>query len=143
MVDIGLKIQAARKAAKLTQFELAERIGISMRHLQRIESGQTNINLETLGLVAEALRLEVADLVANPKRKTEPSAPGTGRRIMQHGKSQPTYWAALTGALEFLQAFEQLPPTRKAFVLALVFRDESFLNGSSESDHHAYQDLAK
>jgi len=39
-------LQAARKAAGLTQQEMADRLGIGLRHYKKIESGETLGSIE-------------------------------------------------------------------------------------------------
>ena len=52
MMDIDKKliakvIQEARRNAKMTQYELAEKIGISEKHLSKIETGKNYPALDT------------------------------------------------------------------------------------------------
>lgn len=47
-VRVGKRIQAARKAAGITQAVLAERIGVAAQHLASIESGAAGTSFETL-----------------------------------------------------------------------------------------------
>lgn len=61
---IGRNIRAARKAAKLTQEQAAERIGISLLHYGRLERGQRNISLAHLIKTADALDVAVSSLLA-------------------------------------------------------------------------------
>jgi transcriptional regulator with XRE-family HTH domain len=51
-------LQEARKAKGITQETLAERLGVSLNNVQRIEAGQ-NITLRTLGRIAMAIGVEV------------------------------------------------------------------------------------
>ena len=39
-------LQTARKAHKLTQQAIADRLGVGLRHYQKIESGETNGSFE-------------------------------------------------------------------------------------------------
>ena len=39
-------LQAARKAHKLTQQAIADKLGVGLRHYQKIESGETNGSFE-------------------------------------------------------------------------------------------------
>lgn len=103
--DIGQTIQAIRKGAKLTQFDLAEKIGISHRQLQRIESGASDINMSTLVDIAEALGVSLSELTISfseslKNKSRSEAAPGTGHRIMHHGPPNDANenlpkWAAL------------------------------------------------
>ena len=50
---------SARRAAGLTQQQLAERAGLSRMTVQRIESGQIDPRVSTLEVMARALGLEL------------------------------------------------------------------------------------
>jgi transcriptional regulator with XRE-family HTH domain len=60
--EIGSRIRAAREAASLTLRELAERVGIDITRLSRIETGERTIPAKTLTDLAHALRLTVSQL---------------------------------------------------------------------------------
>lgn len=54
-------IQSNRKKAKLTQAELAEKIGISEKHLSKIETGKYYPALDTFLKILEILNLTLGD----------------------------------------------------------------------------------
>jgi len=56
---VGKKMAAIRREQRLSQKELAKRIGISQQVISRIESGGENISLSTLTKVANALKRKV------------------------------------------------------------------------------------
>jgi transcriptional regulator with XRE-family HTH domain len=60
----GLAVLKARKAARISQEELAMRIGGDQAYVSRIESGQANVTLETAEQIASALNVDVAALFA-------------------------------------------------------------------------------
>jgi transcriptional regulator with XRE-family HTH domain len=66
MVDVrvwvGSNIRAARKAKGLSQFQLAERSGLSADFIGKVERGSTSPSLESLKAIADALRLPLRDL---------------------------------------------------------------------------------
>lgn len=64
MVDVE-KIKEARKAARLTQRELASIIHLSQGYIGDIERGRTNPSIETLQLIADALHMDIAEFVGN------------------------------------------------------------------------------
>lgn len=53
-----------RKAADLTQEELAERTGIALRTLARRESGLSRWTTDEIGSVADALGVTASDLMS-------------------------------------------------------------------------------
>jgi transcriptional regulator with XRE-family HTH domain len=61
--QIGLQIRAARRAAKLSQMQLGERVGRDHKTIHRWEAGATPPNLTDLLLVADALDTPLAELV--------------------------------------------------------------------------------
>ncbi len=69
-VLIGNRIKELRKAQGLRQEDMA-RFGISYKYYQRIEAGKVNITLKTLEKIAEALGVNVAELLAVPLAKSQ------------------------------------------------------------------------
>ncbi|RYZ20847.1 MAG: XRE family transcriptional regulator [Chitinophagaceae bacterium] len=65
-------VQEARRRKGLTQEELAERTRITVRTIQRIESGETAPRAFTLKTIAEALDLSLSDLLP-PAPESAPS----------------------------------------------------------------------
>jgi DNA-binding XRE family transcriptional regulator len=57
--QVGKKIKALRKENRLTQKELAKKLGISQQIISHIEQGRANISLLTLKKVANALGTNV------------------------------------------------------------------------------------
>lgn len=58
---IANKIKTARKNANLIQSELAEKIGISEKHLSKIETGKNFPALDNFLKIAEVLNLTLED----------------------------------------------------------------------------------
>ena len=56
---IGQRIAALRKAAGLTQEELAIRAQLQRTHIGRIEAGRYAVTLETVQAIAQALGMTV------------------------------------------------------------------------------------
>ena len=63
-IRIGLNISLQRKLKKMTQIELAEKIGISRTHMSNIEAPNmlTPISLEVIFNIADALEIPVDTL---------------------------------------------------------------------------------
>lgn len=59
LLDIAVQISVARKKRKITQVQLAKRVGMPQSQIARIESGNHNVTLGTLNRVAGALNLKV------------------------------------------------------------------------------------
>jgi len=78
--DIGRRVAELRADLGLTQAELAERAGDSIKYLQRIEGGLENLTIRSLVKLAGLLDVEVIDLFAPPesrevRRGRPPSSP--------------------------------------------------------------------
>lgn len=62
MVQIGLNIMYYRKQQGLTQEQLAEMVGITQQHLQRVETAHSVPSLSKLLDIADALGVPVQKL---------------------------------------------------------------------------------
>lgn len=60
---IGQRIRRIRKAHKLSQEELAEKVGISTTHMSHIETGNTKLSLPVFVAIAEALEVQTDSLL--------------------------------------------------------------------------------
>lgn len=62
---LGAKILYYRKIRRLTQEQLAEKVGITAKYLSRIETGSYpySISLPTLMLIAEKLDVSISELL--------------------------------------------------------------------------------
>jgi transcriptional regulator with XRE-family HTH domain len=59
----GTSVREQRLKAGWTQGELSRRTGIAQEELSRIENGQLNITLKTMGRLAEVLDGDVGDML--------------------------------------------------------------------------------
>lgn len=59
LLDIAIAIALARKKKRLSQTQLAKKVGMPQSQIARIESGNHNVTVETLIRVASALKLRV------------------------------------------------------------------------------------
>ena len=58
---VGRKIRQLRRQRKLTQVELAERIGIHQSDLSRMEQGEYKVGLDTLLKILQTFDLSIGD----------------------------------------------------------------------------------
>ena len=63
VAPIGERIKALRKQKKISQKDLAEKLGITSNTLYRYEHGDISISLEMLHKIAEALDMSFLELV--------------------------------------------------------------------------------
>lgn len=60
-------IKAYRKKQGLTQTDLANRAGLNIRQIQKIENGEAqteNVTLKTMQAIAQALHVKIDDLIS-------------------------------------------------------------------------------
>ncbi len=60
---IGKNMKILRRKADLTQERAAGKADLSIRYWQQIESGQKNLTIRTLVLIARTLDVDVKDLI--------------------------------------------------------------------------------
>lgn len=63
MITIGEKIKTLRKERKLTQKELAHKIGITASTVTKYENGQLEPNIEVLNKIATTFNISVSNLI--------------------------------------------------------------------------------
>lgn len=66
---IGRNVRAARVAAGLAQHELAEKTGIAVPHISRLEKGTHLPSVATLKKVSDALEVPICSFLDSPKSK--------------------------------------------------------------------------
>lgn len=69
--DIGARIKQARKSAKLSQTELAERLHKTMRTIQKYESGEIEPSISMINSIAYVLRVSPAELIGYQKQEIQ------------------------------------------------------------------------
>lgn len=73
-------VHRLRGHRQLTQQSLAERAGLVTRHLQKIEAGEVNATLNTIGRVAFGLDVEVPELFLSDGVAVSPAPAGPAAR---------------------------------------------------------------
>jgi len=61
-------LRRVRHEQKLTQEELADRAGLSMRYVGSIERGDVSASVTVLGQIADALQVEPAELLKDASK---------------------------------------------------------------------------
>lgn len=67
---VGRKIRQLRRQRKLTQVELAERIGIHQSDLSRMEQGEYKVGLDTLLKILQTFNLSIGDFFEERPNET-------------------------------------------------------------------------
>src|SRR5689334_21543577 len=65
---VGRKIRQLRRQRKLTQVELAEKIGIHQSDLSRMEQGEYKVGLDTLLKILQCFDLSIGDFFCENNR---------------------------------------------------------------------------
>jgi transcriptional regulator with XRE-family HTH domain len=60
---VGAKVRALRKRHGWSQDVFADRTGLHRAHIGEIERGESNVTLQTLKILADALDTRIEDLV--------------------------------------------------------------------------------
>lgn len=68
---VGRKIRQLRRQRKLTQTELAEKIGIHQSDLSRMEQGEYKVGLDTLLKILQTFDLSIGDFFDETARGQE------------------------------------------------------------------------
>jgi transcriptional regulator with XRE-family HTH domain len=83
---LGSVVQARRKAMKLSQEEIAERVGIAAQFLGRIERGESMPSVPTLRLLSDVLGVSCDELLgkthASARRGLPPVPDDPGVRLL-------------------------------------------------------------
>lgn len=59
---LGRKVQQLRQAHRLSQEQLAARVGNTSKHISEVELGKANVSLDVLTAIAETFNVEIAEL---------------------------------------------------------------------------------
>jgi transcriptional regulator with XRE-family HTH domain len=81
---LGANVHRLRTALTITQQDLEAQTGLSVQSIRKIERGKTNITLDTLRRLANAL--DVAPNVLLRRAKLPPAKPGRPRKRPAHRK---------------------------------------------------------
>lgn len=65
---MAANVRRVRRAAGISQAELAYRAGISSRYLSSIERGVVSATVTVLGKIARALKVDPCELIRTPPR---------------------------------------------------------------------------
>ncbi|WP_238381868.1 helix-turn-helix domain-containing protein [Mucilaginibacter pedocola] len=71
---VGQLIRDTRTERKITQAELAKRLGVSIPAISKIESGVTDVNLSRVHQIAEVLEIDVLILLGSQPKNSDNDA---------------------------------------------------------------------
>lgn len=81
--QFGRQLRTARREARLTQQEVAERMGLTRTSVTNIERGIQHISLRQLYLLAAAVGLHPAELLPSPGESSEGLLPELALRELE------------------------------------------------------------
>lgn len=65
--DIAVEVLIAIKAQKMTQVELAEKLGVSSQYVNKLLKGQENLTLDTIGKLEKVLGINLIEVKTSSK----------------------------------------------------------------------------
>ncbi len=71
---MAINLRRLRHAKEMTQEELADSAGLSARYIGAIERADKSASVTVLGKIAEALKVDPADLIRRPDSKLRSSS---------------------------------------------------------------------
>jgi transcriptional regulator with XRE-family HTH domain len=108
---VGNRIKYRRKALKLSQTELANRVGVKFQQIQKYESGSNRVAASRLWQMADALHVHISYFFEDLE------LPET----QQTGHIAPYKFDPLSSdAAEFAAIFERLPASQKQAMGAIL-----------------------
>ncbi len=69
-MSLATFVKERRKAVRLTQEEFAERAGVALTVLRKIEQGKTNLNMDKVNLILRMFGHELAPVASSTLQKT-------------------------------------------------------------------------
>ena len=62
LINFGKRVKVLRKGLNLTQVQLAATVDVDVRTIKSIEAGKSNVTLNLIYKLAEALEIHIKDL---------------------------------------------------------------------------------
>lgn len=100
---LGQRIAEQRKARNITQVELAAKLGIAQQTMAHYEGGVSRIAVETLTELANALSIQVEDLIGSSTKRTTTSKRGPASTLERQ-----------------IEQISQLPRAKQKFVMDML-----------------------
>ena len=99
-VQLGARIAQLRKAAGITQVQMAEVLGMSQQTVNSYEVGRRRVPVSALPTIARALAVSIEELIGEPAKP---------------GKRGPT-----PKLLQQVERIGRLPKTQQRFVMQMI-----------------------
>lgn len=72
-----------KERSRITQSELAQKAKVALMSVHRAESGEENLRLDTVEMIAKALEIPVIELFRDPQHKVRPTKEDAMAVIME------------------------------------------------------------
>jgi transcriptional regulator with XRE-family HTH domain len=121
--EVGRRVRARRLECRLSQTELADRIGVTFQQVQKYEKGVNRVGAGRLQRISEALEVPVTFFFAQPNGTSAKSKTGS-----EFSESQ-LHLVSTGGAARLLTAYNKIKSRKRRQVLVelseeLVISDE-------------------
>lgn len=120
-MDVGTRIRLMRTAKKMTQGELAKRAGLTQNSVSLIELGQRSPKTDNLVRLADALGVEVVDLLGDDVSWAKVEIPDPEPEVLDAaGRALPPgeqYMSHISGVLGLIERLYGKPEPENSAVL--------------------------
>jgi transcriptional regulator with XRE-family HTH domain len=123
--DLGKRLTKYREDAGFTMEGLALESGVAKNAILALEKGRGNPTIKTLEALSKALGIQIQALIGDA-----PAKPSQAHGMLQE-------------AARMLTAMALASAPRRALILALIYRDESYLDALPREVGHAARVLGK
>jgi transcriptional regulator with XRE-family HTH domain len=113
--EVGRRVRSRRLECRLSQTELADRIGVSFQQLQKYESSANRIGAGRLQRIAEALEIPITFFFD--------AKPGAGARTATSDSESVFGFMQTSGSVRIVKAFHKIK-SRKARQLLVEMAEE-------------------
>ena len=96
---IAQQIRLHRKKAQMTQEELAEKVGLSVQHISRIESAYYIPSLKSFFMIAEALNMDLRVFGYGITKTSDSQRDNLIQKIMQATEAELIFYENISVAI--------------------------------------------
>jgi transcriptional regulator with XRE-family HTH domain len=121
-IAVGLRLRSFRKAKRLSQAEMGERLGVTFQQIQKYESGANRISASMMMRAARALSISPGELL--PEDDLGPAGGATITRLLTR----------MRGAEALIQAYAAIPNARLRRAVLAMARAMAAHEGQPQAD---------
>jgi transcriptional regulator with XRE-family HTH domain len=109
-VEVGRLIRAQRLVCRMSQTELAKKLGVTFQQVQKYEKGVNRVGAGRLARIAEVLGVPISFFFEGAKGPTGPAS----------NANEALGFINTAGALRLVRAFDNMSPATRENLLILV-----------------------